>query len=245
MTCAVPWGSAPQHCKSKRVLPNMLARATLAARVLNVLQNKKKLRSSSHLTVRLGSGASSAEIGTTSTSQRPSTLSSRRTLRRMAQQRRASFLVCIHPSMRQSVAFFRVSAYAPPRCSFPVSLVALFHYLLLLRHLLFRKKLMPLLQSPSSSASLRCESKPHWKFPSMFSAWQLAPCHSTLLLLFFIVLDQLSSHLTDFSSQLPPCESSSHPFFVQLLRFFIMHLISCPCPSLYLPTALKGRYAPK
>ena len=29
--------------------------------------------------------------------------------------------------------------------------------------------------------------------------------------------------------------------FVQLLKFFITHLISCPCPSIYLPTALKGR----
>ena len=53
-------------------------------------------------TVRVGSGASSAEIGPTSTSQRPSTLPSRRELRRMAQQRRVSFLVCIHPSMQLS-----------------------------------------------------------------------------------------------------------------------------------------------
>ena len=154
----------------------MLARATLAARVLHVLQNKKKAafffsldgtawfwchfgRDWHHLNIAKAVNPSfspcTSENGSTTT----------------------GFVLGVHPSLHATMCrfFFRMSTSAPPRCSFPVSLVALF----LLMTFAASSSFPQILQSPSSSASLHCESKPHWQFPSMFSAWLLAPCHST------------------------------------------------------------------
>ena len=105
----------------------MLARATFAARVLNVLQNKKKAaflfsldgtawfwclfgRDWHHLNITKAVNP----LFSPYTSENGSTTT--------------GFVLGVHPSLHATIGhfFFRMSTSAPPRCSFLVSLVALF-----------------------------------------------------------------------------------------------------------------------
>ena len=91
------------------------------------------------------------------------------------------FVLGVHPSLHATICrfFFRMSTSAPPRCSFPVSLVALFLLMTFAASSSFPQKIDA---APSKSVVFSITAlrvKATLKFPSMFSAWLLAPCHST------------------------------------------------------------------